>query len=84
MSGERRLRDALSRLRRLSTAKGAGPCKEDARPLSVAPTNAFELAVAERLAHLQRDVDRLQNRVNWLLGLIASFAVVNLVLNLLQ
>lgn len=75
--GDRRLRAALGRLRRTSPA-GAPP------PLKPEPTNAFELAVSERLAHLQRDVDRLQSRVNWLLGLIAGFAVVNLVLNLLQ
>lgn len=83
MSGDQRLRDALRRLRNLSAPR-TDPRPEGARPLKVEPTSAFELAVSERLAHLQRDVDRLQNRVNWLLGLIASFAVVNLVLNLLQ
>lgn len=76
MSGEQRLRDALGRLKR--------PPRPPVPPLKVEPTNAFELAVSERLTHLQRDVDRLQSRVNWLLGLIGGFAVVNLVLNLLQ
>ena len=73
--GDQRLRQALARLRRP---------REPAPPLCVDPTNAFEVAIAEQLKHLRADVDRLQGRINWLLGLIIAAAVTNVLLAVLQ
>ena len=75
MTGDKRLRQALGRLRR---PRGTAP------PLSVQPTTPCELAIAEQLKHLRADVDRLQTRVNWLLGLIIAAAVTNVLLAVLQ
>jgi hypothetical protein len=74
--GERRLRDALGRLRR--AAPGAPP------PLKPDPTSAFEVAIAERLIALQSRVDELRTRVNWLLTLIVGAAITNVVIALLK
>ena len=73
--GEQRLRQALGRLRRPPAA---------APPLSVEPATAFDVALVEQLKHLRADVDRLQTRVNWLLGLIIAAAVTNVLLAVLQ
>jgi len=48
------------------------------------PTNAFELAVAERLNALQKDVDELRGRINWLLTLIIGAALTNIVIALVK
>ena len=74
-SGDQRLRQALGRLRR---PRAAAP------PLSIEPTTACELAIVEQLRHLRADVDRLQTRVNWLLGLIIAAAITNVLLAVLQ
>ncbi len=74
-SGEQRLRQALARLRRPRPA---------APPLSIEPTNACELAIIEQLRAMRDDVDQLQTRVNWLLGLIIAAAVTNVLLAVLQ
>ena len=73
--GDKRLRDSLARLRR---PRGEAP------PLSVAPTTAFDVAMVEQLKALRADVDRLQARVSWLLGLIIAAAVTNVILAVLQ
>ena len=75
MTGDQRLRQALARLRRP---------REAAPPLSIEPTTACELAIVEQLKSLRADVDRLQTRVNWLLGLIIAAAVTNVILAVLQ
>ncbi len=46
--------------------------------------NPFELAVAERLATLKADIDRVESRLNWLFALIIGAAVTNVVIALLQ
>lgn len=74
--GESKLKAALRRLR------PAAPPPPPA--LDVEPTNAFEVAVAERLERLRDDIDRLQSRLNWLFALIIGAAITNVVLTLLQ
>jgi len=48
------------------------------------PTNAIVLAVAERQAALKEDVDRVENRLNWLFALIIGAAVTNIVIALIR
>ena len=54
------------------------------KPLSLDPTNPFELLLAEQIRHLRADVDRLNTRLNWLFTLILGAAVTNIVLAVLQ
>lgn len=68
----RRLHGSLSREER-----GALP------PLRPEPSNAFEVALAERLRAIEAELDRLRTRLNWLLTLIVGAAVANVVLGLL-
>ena len=77
MSGETRLRATLARV-------GARSPRPDPPPLKPEPTNPFELAVAERLATLKADIDRVESRLNWLFALIIGAAVTNVVIALLQ
>ena len=77
MSGESRLRAAVARV-------GARSPRPDPPPLKPEPTNPFELAVAERLATLKADIDRVESRLNWLFALIIGAAVTNVVIALLQ
>jgi hypothetical protein len=77
MTGESRRRATLARVR----AHGRAP---QPPPLKPEPTNAFELAVAERLTSLKCDIDRMENRLNWLFALIIGAAVTNIVIALLQ
>jgi hypothetical protein len=79
MTGESRLRATLARVRvRSPVGAHGGP------PLKPEPTNAFELAVAERLTTLKSDIDRVENRLNWLFALIIGAAVTNIVIALIQ
>jgi hypothetical protein len=75
--GESRLRAALRRV-------VAGQPRSAPPPLNAEPTNAFELAVAERLKTMQRDIDHIRSRLNWLLTLIVGAAVTNVVIALLR
>lgn len=71
--GEARLRETVRRLQR-----------PEPPPLEPKPSNAFEVAVAERLKAMQRDIDRIRSRLNWLLTIIVGAAVTNVVLALVQ
>jgi hypothetical protein len=84
-SGESRLRNTVRRLgsRTAGAAGGPGPGASPAQPLSLDPTNAFEVAVAEQIRALRDDVDELKERLNWLFGLIIAAAAANVVLALL-
>jgi hypothetical protein len=79
MSGESRLRASLARLS--SPRRRVSPSPP---PLKPEPTNAFELAVAERLATLKADIDRVESRLNWLFALIIGAAVTNVVIAILR
>jgi hypothetical protein len=90
MNGESRLRASIARLRK-GHPQGDAPtdgCPRGgaltAPPLKPEPTNAFELAVAERLAALKADIDRVENRLNWLFALIIGAAVTNIVIAFLR
>ena len=54
------------------------------KPLSLDPTNPFEILLAEQIRHLRADVDRLNTRLNWLFTLILGAAVTNILLAILQ
>ena len=71
--GEARLRSAVRRL-----GRPAPP------PLDPRPSNPFEVAVAERLQAMQKELDQIRSRLNWLLTVIVGAAVTNVVLALLQ
>lgn len=45
-------------------------------------TAAFQAAVTERLKAIERDLERLQSRVNWLMTVIVGAAIGNVVLAL--
>lgn len=72
-SGETRLRHALRKHR-----------KQPRTPLNPDPTSGFEIAVAQRLAAIDRDLDRIQARLNWLLTIIVGAAIGNVLLALLS
>ena len=74
MTGDEKLRAAPSRLRGV----GQPP------PLPLEPTNAFEVAIAERLKALQAEVDQLRSRINWLFTVIVGAAIANVVIALLR
>ena len=67
------LKAALRRLR-------PPPCP----PVDLRPTNAFEVAIAERLKALEAELDQLRGRINWLLTVIVGAAVTNIVIALLK
>jgi len=48
------------------------------------PTNAFELAISERLQVIERDVERLRTQLWWLMTVIVGFALVNVAIALLK
>ena len=52
--------------------------------LSIDPTNAFEVALNERLVAMQRELNELRSRLDWLLTLIVGAAITNVVIALLQ
>jgi hypothetical protein len=85
MTGEAKLRATIARMRKGHPQEGHphGGAPTGA-PLRPEPTSAFELAVAERLAALKADVDRVENRLNWLFALIIGAAVTNIVIALIQ
>lgn len=74
MMGDEKLRAAMSRLR------GA----RQTPPLPLEPTNAFEVAIAERLKALQGEVDQLRSRINWLFTVIVGAAITNVLIALLR
>jgi hypothetical protein len=65
-------------------AGNPGPPPPSAHPLDLKPCNAFEVAIAEQLKALRRELDQLATRVNWLLTLIVGAAVTNIVIALLK
>lgn len=52
-------------------------------PLNPDPTNAFEVAIAERLRSIEAELDRMRTRLNWLFTLILAAAITNVALGLL-
>ncbi len=72
-SGAERLKASVGRLRR-----PAPPIFEPD------PSNAFEVLVAERIKFIQRDVDQIRTRLNWLFCLIVGAAIANVVLSLFR
>lgn len=74
-TGGDRLKSAVSRWRHR---------RKPSQQLTVEPTSAFDVQVSERLKSMQRDVDQIRTRVNWLLGLILTAAVANILLSLSQ
>lgn len=72
-SGSDRLKASVRRLRR-NTSPTFKPN----------PTSAFEVAAAERLKSLQRDVDQIRARLNWLFALIIGAAAANILLSLFE
>lgn len=81
MSGARRpaaARHLATGLRRLAAAR-ARPALP---PLKPEPSNAFEVALAERLKAIEAELDRLRTRLNWLLTLIVGAALTNVALSL--
>ena len=71
--GADRLKASVGRLRR-----------PPPQPFAPDPSNAFEVAVAERIKSIQCDVDQIRSRLNWLLGLIVGAAAANIILDLLK
>ena len=84
MSGETKLRASLARVGAHRSTLGPRSPRPPCPPLEPKPTNPFELAVAERLATLKADIDRVESRLNWLFALIIGAAVTNVVIALLQ
>jgi hypothetical protein len=76
MSSSQHLAQALRRLR----SPGNGP-KPALKP---EPTNAFEIAIAERLLSMEREIDRLRSQLTWLFTVIIGFAITNVVIALLK
>jgi hypothetical protein len=76
-TGSQRLAAALHRLK---PDVGPGP----APTWDLKPSNAFEVAVAERLKAMQCQIDQLTSRLNWLLTVIIGAALTNLVIALLK
>lgn len=73
--GETRLRRALRR-----TAPAASPLP----PLNPNPTNAFELAIAERIKAMQDQIDMVRAKIDWLLLFIVAAAMTNVVISMLK
>ncbi len=83
--GAASLRASLRRLgsSRVPSAPGA-PGQDPGPKLSLEPSSAFEVAIAEQIRALRDDVDELKDRLNWLFGLIIAAAVANVILALLS
>ena len=75
ISGEARLRTAVRRFQR--------PASPAPPPLDPSPSNPFEIVVAERLRAMQKELDQIRSRLNWLLTLIVGAAITNVVLAIL-
>ena len=71
--GETRLRKAVGRFQR-----------PEPPPLDPRPSNPFEIVVAERLKAMQKELDQIRSRLNWLLTLIVGAAITNVVLTILR
>ena len=52
-------------------------------PLDPSPSNPFEIVVAERLRAMQKELDQIRSRLNWLLTLIVGAAITNVALAIL-
>ena len=48
------------------------------------PTSAFEVAVAERLQAVERELDRLRSQLTWLFTIIIGFSITNMLVTLLK
>lgn len=77
-TGDEKLRRSIARLASRAQRRDPAP------PLKPEPSNAFEVAVAERLEYLQEQLDQLSTRLWWVLTVIVGAALVNVVLGLLQ
>jgi hypothetical protein len=75
-SGSQHLARALGRFR--------GELRAPKPALKPEPTNAFEVAIAERLQSMEREIDRLRSQLTWLFTVIIGFAITNLVIALLK
>jgi len=53
-------------------------------PVDLRPTNAFEVAIAERMKAMEEEIGELRSRINWLLTVIVGAAVTNIVIALLK
>lgn len=53
-------------------------------PVDLRPTNAFEVAIAERMKALEAELDQLRSRINWLLTIIVGAAITNIVIALIK
>ena len=51
-------------------------------PLSLDPTNPFEVLVAEQIKAMRQDLDRLESRLWWLFGLILAAAAADILTGL--
>jgi hypothetical protein len=78
VTGNKRLAAALRRLRPTANPTTPSPT------WTLDPSNAFEVAVAERLKAMQCQIDQLTTRLNWLLTVIIGAALTNLVIALLK
>lgn len=67
------LREALARFRRVAPA-----------PLRVEPTNPFEVAVEQRLRHLEARIEEVKGRINGLFFTLVGAILVQLVLGLVK
>lgn len=74
--GETRLRRALRRTK--------PPAASPLPPLNPNPTNAFELAIAERIKAMQDQIDLMRAKIDWLLLFIVAAAMTNVVISMLK
>ena len=72
-SGADRLKASVGRLRR-----------RDQPAFEPDPSSAFEVAIAERVKFMQKDLDQIRTRLNWVLGLIVAAAAANVLLSLFR
>lgn len=79
-SGADRLKATIRRLR----VSASPPPHVSAPPLRPEPTNAFEIAIAQRLKDLEEEIDRLRTQLNWLLLFIVAAALTNVVISILR
>ena len=66
LPGERQLRHVIHKLRRPSP---------EPKPISIAPTNALEAILIERIQQLEAEVQDLKSRVNWLILAIVGACI---------
>ena len=89
-TGADRLRSTVRRLRAPGGVGGLPPTQQDGGrspdrpPLRPEPTNAFEIAIAQRLKDLEEEIDRLRTQLNWLLLFIVAAALSNVVISILK